>query len=75
MEVHTHWQVKFKSCGLSELGEPEILPDATFKSQQKTSLQREQPILVYYWIPEWVHAAYDVSAIEEPARTDGCEDM
>ena len=69
------WQVKFKSYGLSELWEPEILPDATFKAQLKTSIQREQPILFYYWTPEWIHAAYDITAIEEPTRTDGCEDL
>ncbi len=69
------WQVKFKSYGLSELWEAEILPDATFKAQLKAAVQREQPILFYYWTPEWVHAAYDISAIEEPARTEGCEDV
>ena len=69
------WQVKFKSYGLSDLWEPEILPDATFKGQPKAAINREQPILFYYWTPEWVHAAYDISAIEEPARTDGCENM
>ncbi|HAR53706.1 glycine betaine ABC transporter substrate-binding protein [Roseovarius nubinhibens] len=69
------WQVKFKSYGLSELWEPEVLPDATFKAQLKTAVQREQPIMFYYWTPEWVHAAYDLTAIEEPARTEGCEDV
>ena len=69
------WQVKFKSYGLSDLWEAEILPDATFKGQLKAAINREQPILFYYWTPEWVHAAYDISAIEEPARTDGCENM
>ena len=67
------WQVKFKSYGLDELWEPEILPDATFKAQLKTAVQREQPILFYYWTPEWVHAAYEISPIDEPARTEGCE--
>lgn len=67
------WQVKFKSYGLSELWEPEVLPDATFKAQLQTAIQREKPIMFYYWTPEWVHAAYDLSPIEEPARTDGCE--
>lgn len=67
------WQVKFKSYGLSDLWEPEILPDATFKGQLKAAINREQPILFYYWTPEWVHAAYDISAIEEPARSEGCE--
>ena len=69
------WQVKFKSYGLSELWEAEILPDATFKGQLKTAISREQPILFYYWTPEWIHAAYDISPIEEPARTEGCEDV
>ena len=69
------WQIKFKSYGLDELWEPEILPDATFKAQLKTAVQREQPILFYYWTPEWVHAAYEISPIAEPARTDGCENV
>ncbi len=68
------WQVKFKDYGLSDLWEPEILPDATFKAQLKTAIQREQPILFYYWTPEWVHAAYDISPIEEPGRFEGCEE-
>ena len=69
------WQVKFKSYGLSDLWEAEILPDATFKGQLKAAINREQPILFYYWTPEWVHAAYDITPIEEPARTEGCENM
>lgn len=69
------WQVKFKSYGLSDLWEPEILPDATFKAQLKTAIQREKPILFYYWTPEWVHAAYDLSPIAEPERTEGCENV
>ena len=69
------WQVKFKSYGLSDLWEAEIIPDATFKAQLKTAVQREQPILFYYWTPEWVHAAYDITAIEEPPRTEGCEQL
>ncbi len=67
------WQVKFKSYGLSELWEPEILPDATFKAQLKTAYQRQKPILFYYWTPEWVHAAYKITPIQEPAWTPGCE--
>lgn len=69
------WQVKFKSYGLDELWEPEILPDATFKAQLASAIQREKPILFYYWTPEWVHAAYEITPIEEPTRTEGCEDV
>lgn len=67
------WQVKFKDYGLSELWEPEILPDATFKAQLKSAVQKEQPILFYYWTPEWVHAAYDITPIAELQRYNGCE--
>ncbi|MEM7302630.1 MAG: glycine betaine ABC transporter substrate-binding protein [Pseudomonadota bacterium] len=67
------WQVKFKDYGLSELWEPEIVPDATFKAQLKTAIAQEKPILFYYWTPEWVHAAYDIKPIKEPSRFDGCE--
>ena len=66
------WQVKFKSYGLSDLWEPEIIPDATFKGQLEAAVRREQPILFYYWTPEWIHAAYDLTAIEEPARNSAC---
>ena len=69
------WQVKFKSYGLEDLWEAEILPDATFKGQLKAAIDREQPILFYYWTPEWIHAAYDITEIEEPERSEGCEDM
>lgn len=69
------WEVKFKSYGLSDLWDAENLPDATFKAQLKTAVQREQPILFYYWTPEWVHAAYDLSPVAEPASTEGRENV
>lgn len=68
------WQVKFKSYGLSELWEPSIIPDATFKGQLKAAIDKEAPILFYYWTPEWIHAAYDLLKLEEPAHTQGCQD-
>ena len=69
------WQVKLKSYGLDALWEPEILEDATFKGQLKAAIQKEEPILFYYWTPEWVHAAYDLTPIQELERVEGCEDM
>lgn len=69
------WQVKFKSYGLDDLWEAEVLPQDTFKAQLKTAVQRERPILFYYWTPEWIHAAYDIAALDEPGRSDGCEDV
>ncbi len=69
------WQVKMKSYGLSELWEPEIISDATFKAQLKSSYGNQKPILFYYWTPEWIHAAYELTALEEPDFTEGCMDL
>ena len=69
------WQVKFKSYGLAELWEPEIVSDATFKAQLKAAYTSEKPILFYYWTPEWIHAAYDIVSLDEPDRTEGCMDL
>lgn len=66
------WQVKMKSYGLSELWEPEIISDATFKAQLKSSYGNQKPILFYYWTPEWIHAAYDITPLAEPEHTEGC---
>lgn len=69
------WQVKFKDYGLSELWEPEIVSDATFKSQLKTAYGNQKPIIFYNWTPEWIHAAYDLSLVGEPSYTEGCVDL
>ena len=66
------WQVKFKSYGLDELWEPEIVSDATFKAQLKASYGNEKPILFYYWTPEWLFAAYDLAILDEPPVSEGC---
>jgi len=69
------WQVKFRSYGLDALWEPEIVSDATFKAQLKSAIGNEKPILFYYWTPEWIHAAYDITPLNEPANTEGCMDL
>ncbi len=69
------WQVKFKDYGLEELWEPNIISDATFKAQLKAAYGEQKPILFYYWTPEWIHAAYDLSPLSEPAHTEGCMDL
>ena len=32
-------------------------------------------VWLYYWTPEWIHAAYDVRSLDEPARTQGCMEL
>ncbi|WP_299591989.1 glycine betaine ABC transporter substrate-binding protein [uncultured Tateyamaria sp.] len=69
------WQVKMKSYGLTELWEPEIISDATFKAQLKSSYGNQKPILFYYWTPEWIHAAYDIAPLAEPEHSEGCMNL
>lgn len=69
------WAVKFKSYGLSDLWEGVPVDDAIFKSQLDSAYRKQEAILFYYWTPEWVHAAYDITPIQEPSRFDGCEQM
>ena len=68
------WQIKFKSYGLDELWEPQIVSADTFKAGLAAAYAASQPQLFYYWTPEWVHAAYDITKIDEPGRYEGCED-
>lgn len=69
------WQVKMKDYGLTELWEPNIISDATFKAQLKSAYGNQKPIMFYYWTPEWIHAAYDLSPLTEPDGTEGCIDL
>ncbi len=69
------WQVKFKSYELNELWEPQIVPQNTFLAQLKGAIAAEEPMLFYYWTPEWIHAAYELSPLSEAPRTEGCENL
>lgn len=69
------WQIKFKSYGLDSLWEPNIVSADTFKAGLEAAYTAEKPQLFYYWTPEAIHVKYDLTALEEPARTDGCEDV
>ncbi len=69
------WAIKFKSYGLDDLWEAVPVDDAIFKSQLDGAYRKKDAILFYYWTPEWIHAAYDITPIEEPARYEGCEEV
>ncbi|MBO9409454.1 glycine/betaine ABC transporter substrate-binding protein [Shimia sp. R9_1] len=69
------WQIKFKSYGLDGLWEPNIVSADTFKAGLEAAYTAEKPQLFYYWTPEAIHVKYDLTAVQEPARTDGCEDV
>ena len=69
------WQIKFKSYGLDGLWEPNIVSADTFKAGLEAAYTAEKPQLFYYWTPEAIHVKYDLTVVEEPARSDGCEDV
>lgn len=69
------WQIKFKSYGLDGLWEPNIVSADTFKAGLEAAYTSGQPQLFYYWTPEAIHVKYDLVALEEPERFDGCEDV
>lgn len=69
------WQVKFKSYGLDALWEPNIVSGDTFKAGLAAAYAASQPQLFYYWTPEAIHVQYELTALEEPARYEGCEDL
>ena len=69
------WQIKFKSYGLDELWEANIVSADTFKAGLKAAYASSKPQLFYYWTPEAIHVQYDLTVVEEPARFDGCEDV
>ena len=69
------WQIKFKSYGLDSLWEPNIISADTFKAGLEAAYSSGKPQLFYYWTPEAIHVKYDLTALEEPARFEGCEDV
>ena len=69
------WQIKFKTYGLDQLWEPNIVSADTFKAGLAAAYAASQPQLFYYWTPEALHVQYDLSIVEEPERYDGCEDV
>ncbi|GMG83140.1 glycine betaine ABC transporter substrate-binding protein [Paralimibaculum aggregatum] len=69
------WQIKFKSYGLDGLWEPNIVSADTFKAGLAAAYASSKPQLFYHWTPEALHVQYDLTALEEPERFDGCEDV
>ncbi len=40
-----------------------------------TACQNEEPILMYWWTPQWANAKYDLVEVELPAFDDQCADI
>jgi glycine betaine/proline transport system substrate-binding protein len=40
-----------------------------------TAVQNEEPILMYWWTPQWANAKYDLVEVKLPAFTEKCADI
>lgn len=61
------YRVKAVSYGLEELYHPVVASDALIKAQIATAFQKKTGVLFYYWEPEALHQAYDLTKLNEPA--------
>jgi glycine betaine/proline transport system substrate-binding protein len=40
----------------------------------EAAIEREEPVLFYFYTPHWLHAQYDLTMVELPEWTQECED-
>ena len=66
-ESANHTEVRGKSYGFDQTMEYTTVEQAVVLSQLKDAYEARKPIAFYYWTPEWIHAAYKLHKLEEPA--------
>jgi glycine betaine/proline transport system substrate-binding protein len=59
--------LRAKSFGLAPHFELTTVDDSVFLAQLKAAYEKQKPIVFYYWTPEWIFAAYDLTRLAEPA--------
>lgn len=62
-----HTQVRAKSYGFDKTMELTTVEQAVVLAQLKDAIASEKPVAFYYWTPEWIHAAYKLHQLGEPA--------
>lgn len=65
-ESTNHTQVRAKSYGFDQDFEFTTVDQPVFLAQLKDAYAAKEPIAFYYWTPEWIFAAYDLTKLEEP---------
>src|SRR5581483_9767282 len=63
------WQVKFQSYGLDKYWEGQAVDQNIMLNRLDAAYKKKQPILFYYYTPEWAHVAYDLRPLDEPKFT------
>ncbi|MBM3647649.1 MAG: ABC transporter substrate-binding protein [Alphaproteobacteria bacterium] len=61
--------VKAKSMGFADLWEPVVVEVPVLEGMIDAAFQRQEPILFYYYWPEWIFGAYDLRQLKEPPFT------
>jgi glycine betaine/proline transport system substrate-binding protein len=66
-EATNHSMVRAKSYGFDKHFTASTVEQPVFLAQLAASYQRKEPIVFYYWTPEWIFNSYDLRMLEEPA--------
>ena len=65
-EATNHTEVRAKSYGFDKLFTASTVEQPVFLAQLAAAYQRKEPIVFYYWTPEWIFASYDLRMLDEP---------
>src|SRR5688572_14272207 len=65
-EATNHSMVRAKSYGFDKYFTASTVEQPVFLAQLAAAYQRKEPIVFYYWKPEWIFASYDLRMLEEP---------
>jgi len=74
-EATNHSEVRAKSYGFAPYFTSTTVEQPVFLTQLDAAMTKQEPIVFYYWEPEWIFAVYDLRKLEEPAfdgKSDGC---
>lgn len=67
--------VKAKSMGFSEFWEPLIVEVPVFEGMLDATYKKQEPILFYYYTPEWIFGAYDLRKLNERPYSEDCHNF
>ncbi len=64
--------VKAKSMGFDQYWEPVVVEVPIFEGLLDAAYQKQEPILFYFYTPEWIFGAYDLRQLSEPPYSEDC---
>lgn len=64
--------VKAKSMGFADYWEPVIVEVPILEGMLDAAYTKQEPILFYFYTPEWIFGAYDLRKLSEPPYSEDC---